>query len=691
MSVVVQKKQHEPAPKASAFLPVFDNPAPSEAQELKQLPVIVVGNGPVGMRVVSDIFARNRKQPVVLYGKEEHLPYDRVKLSSWLVGDVDWQALVKPFRRPFGSSLEERFGVSVTSINPDDHSITDSCGQTRVYDKLILATGSSAFVPDIPGIDGEGVYTLRNLSDALNLMARRARSHHTVVIGGGLLGLETARGMQPMNTRVTIVEHSDRLMANQLDERSGHLLKENIESMGFDVIIGDGIKQVLGTPRISGVRLHSGKVIHCDTVVVATGIRPHLELARQAGLAYGRGITVDDRMRSSHPDIYAVGECAEHRGNVYGLVAPGYEQAGVAASDIAGEQSKYYGSIVASRLKVIGKDVFSVGPVGHTANPAVGKSLIYEDARSGVYRKLLIDRDRLAGAIGLGEWAQSLRVQTTVTNKQRIYPWHRIRFKRTGNLWPADSGDDVLSWPDSVIVCQCTSTTRGRISEVIAQGTNSIEGVTTVCGAGSVCGSCKPLINQLLGNNETEAAISGIPWIIGFMVVSAIACALILFSPVVPYASSVQQSFELFNRTVSWHWDNLWRSTLLKQITGFTVLGAIALASTLSLRKRWLQLKSYGSFDGWRIAHLALSVIALIALLLHTGFRMGHGLNFYLMSLFIALSILGVFTAVTLGYAHQMKPAMASTLRKHTTRWHIYLTWPIPVLLGWHILKGYWY
>ena len=690
MSVVVQQKQDEPTHLSSQSSPVVNDSLHGKAQVAQQLPVVVVGNGPVGMRVVSDIFARNRKQAVVLYGQEEYLPYDRIKLSSWLVGDVDWQALVKPFRRPFGSSLEERFGVCVTSINPNENSILDSCGQTIRYSKLILATGSSAFVPDIPGIEGEGVYTLRNLSDALNLMARRARSHHTVVIGGGLLGLETARGMQPMNTRVTIVEHSDRLMANQLDERSGRLLKENIESMGFDVMIGDGIKEVLGTPRISGVRLHSGRIIDCDTIIVATGIRPHLELARQAGLAYGRGITVDDHMRTSHPDIYAVGECAEHRGNVYGLVAPGYEQAGVAVSDIAGEESKYSGSIVASRLKVIGKDVFSVGPVGHTANPAVGKSLIYEDAESGVYRKLLIDRERLAGAIGLGEWPQSLRVQTSVTNKQRIYPWHQIRFKRTGNLWPADSGDDVLSWPDSVIVCQCTSTTRGRIREVIAQGSDSAAGVTTVCGAGSVCGSCKPLINQLLGNSEPEAAISGVPWIVGLMVVSAISCALILFSPVVPYASSVQ-SFELFSRTVSWHWDNLWRSTLLKQITGFTVLAAVALASTLSLRKRWLNLKSYGSFDGWRIAHLALSVIALIALLLHTGFRMGHGLNFYLVSLFIALSVLGVFTAVTLSYAHQMKPAMASTLRKHTTRWHIYLTWPIPVLLGWHILKGYWY
>lgn len=665
---------------------------PSNSRQVPpRLPVIVVGNGPVGMRAVSEILDKDRGQPVVLYGKVAHLPYDRVKLSSWLAGDIDWQGIVKPYRRPFGSSLEERFGTCVSSIDPDDHSITDSCGQTTAYSKLILATGSSAFVPDIPGIDCEGVYTLRNLDDALNLMARRARSHHTIVIGGGLLGLETARGMQPMNTRVTIVEHSDRLMANQLDERSGQRLKEDIKLMGFSVIVSDGIKEVIGSPRVNGARLHSGRFIACDTIIVATGIRPHIELARQAGLAYGRGITVDDRMRTSHPDIYAVGECAEHRGNVYGLVAPGYEQAGVAASDIVGRESTYRGSIVASRLKVIGKDVFSIGPVGYTANPAAGKSLTYEDATSGVYRKLLIHRHRMTGAIGLGEWPQSLRIQTSVTNKSRIYPWQRMRFKRTGNLWAADSNDNVLSWPDSVIVCQCTSTTRGRIGELIIHGADSVESVGMACGASTVCGSCKPLINQLLGNTESPtSAVKGVRWLLAFMAVSVIACALILFSPVAPYATSVQ-SIDVLTRTMNWHWDNLWRSTLLKQITGFTVLAAIVLASALSLRKRLQKLMSYGSFDSWRIAHLALSAIALITLLLHTGFRMGHGLNFYLMSLFIALSLLGIATTVSLSYAHQLKPAIASTIRKHSIRWHIFLAWPIPVLLGWHVLKGYWY
>ena len=655
------------------------------------LPVVVVGNGPVGMRVVVELFARNRKQPVVVYGEEEHQPYDRIKLSSWLVGDVDWQGFVKPYRRPFGTSLTERFGIRVISIRPDERRITDSCGVTTRYSKLILATGSRAYVPDIPGIKTEGVYTLRDLNDAIALMARRARSHRTVVIGGGLLGLETARGMQPMNTHVTVVEHSDRLMANQLDERSGKLLKSRIEAMGFAVVLGDGIKEILGSPRIHAVLLHSGRTFPCDTVVVATGIRPHIELAKEAGIAYGRGITVDDCMRTSHEDVYAVGECAEHNGQVYGLVAPGYEQAGVVASNIAQQETSYKGSITASRLKVIGNEVFSVGEVGHTANPTVGKSLVFENSADGIYRKLLIEQHHLTGAIGLGEWSQSLRVQTSVTDKIRLYPWQRLRFRLTGDLWPSNDTGDVSLWPETVTVCQCTNTTRGRISELISQGADSVEKVGIGCGAGTVCGSCKPLINQLLGSAEpVKATVRGVPWLLCFMLIALIACALILFSPVIPYATSVEP-IEVFSRYINWHWDSLWRSTLLKQITGFTVLGAIVCASTLSLRKRIKPLRTYGSFDKWRIAHLALSAFALLALLAHTGFRMGHGLNFYLMSLFVALSVLGITSTLAVSFAQKVNPAMSSVIRRQSILWHIILTWPIPVLLGWHIVKGYWY
>lgn len=447
----------------------------ANADEIGRLPVVVVGNGPVGMRVVADLFALDRKQPIVLYGEEEHLPYDRIKLSSWLAGEVELDAIEKPYRRPFGTSLDERFGVKVVSIDRDAKTVLDSQGKSTAYLNLILATGSTPHLPPVLGIERHGVYTLRDMRDALHLMARRVRSHHTVVIGGGLLGLEAARGMQPTNTSVTIIEHVDRLMANQLDERSGELLKGTIEGMGFDVVVGDGIKFIRGTSQVDAVVLHSGRVIECDTVVVATGIRPNITLAQNCGLSIGRGITVDNSMRTSDPYIFAIGECAEHDGEVYGLVAPGFEQAGVAASAIAGVDSHYRGSIVASRLKVIGTQVFSVGPVGYTAHPAAGKSLVYEDPDKGIYRKLLINRDKLQGAISLGDWPQSLRTQGAVSRHDRLYPWQRIRFRRTGNIWSDDAGNSVSSWPDPLLFANAPTSIVGAYRRRSARAHNQLK------------------------------------------------------------------------------------------------------------------------------------------------------------------------------------------------------------------------
>lgn len=353
------------------------------------LPVVVVGNGPAGMRVARELLRRLPAQSLIVYGDEQQQPYNRVRLSSWLAGEVTWESLLQPLERPAGSLIEECLGYRITHIDREQRCVIDDSGRCQPYSKLILATGSRPFVPGIPGIDVEGVFTFRDVSDAERLIARRARSHRTVVLGGGLLGLEAARGMQPGNTQVTVVEHADRLLGRQLDEGASLQLQEAVEGFGLRVIVGDGVAKVLGSPRLQGVMLQSGEVLPCDTLIVATGIRPNIQLARAAHLAYGRGIQVDDRMRTSDPDIYAVGECVEHHGKVYDLVAPGFEQAGVAAADIAGIDSHYAGSIAASRLKVVGTQVFSMGPVGVDAKRHYGRTYAYRDDASGIYRKLM--------------------------------------------------------------------------------------------------------------------------------------------------------------------------------------------------------------------------------------------------------------------------------------------------------------
>ena len=652
------------------------------AMQDDDLPIVIVGNGPIGMRLAHNLLDRMPGRSVIIYGDEQYEPYNRVQLSAWLAGDVDWDSLNQPLRHDDAGRVEQRVGYRITAIDRELKQVVDSSGRTQPYAKLVLATGSSPFVPNIPGIDRDGVYTFRDLDDAQRLMARRVRSHQTVVLGGGLLGIEAARGMQPGNTRVTVIEHADRLLGRQLDEAASAELQRQIEALGIDVIIGDGIAEVIGDPRIDGVRLRSGRQIACDTLIVATGIRSNLALAREAQLAFGRGIQVDDSMRTSDPDIYAIGECAEHRGNVYGLVAPGLEQAGVAAADIAGIDSHYAGSVAASRLKVVGTQVFSMGPVGAGEDPFYGRAHVYRDEANGVYRKLLVHRNRLVGAIGIGDWDETVRLQTVIGEKRVILPWQVLRFLRTGRIWSLDDTRDVASWPASSTVCQCTGVTRGTISEAIAAGACDAATVTCRTGAGSVCGSCKPLVQDLLGSAAPAQPVALHRALLASAGIALIGALMFLFGPNLPYADSVQQT---------WQWDRLWRDGLFKQITGFSVLGLFAVGLLLSLRKRVRRFDRLGSFDGWRLAHIGLGVLVIVGLGLHTGFRIGSGLNLLLILSFSVMLLLGALSTGVIALEHRIGGALATRLRRQSVWLHILLFWPVPALLGFHVLKTYWY
>lgn len=652
------------------------------AAPVPDLPIVVVGNGVVGVRVVAELLERLPDIPVVLYGEELHPPYNRVRLSSWLAGELDQEALAQPLKRPFGTKLEERFGYRVVRIDTEARQVVDNTGATQDYRTLILATGSSPFVPSIPGIDQSGVFTFRDMDDANRLIARRARSHHTVVLGGGLLGLEAARGMQPHNTRVTVVEHGDRLLGRQLDEDGAARLQADVAALGIQVIIGDGARAVLGNGRVEAVRLRSGRELPCDTLVVAAGIRPNIELAKQAGIAFGRGIRVDDAMRTSAPGIYAVGECAEHRDRVYGLVAPGLEQAAVAAANIAETESRYAGSVAACRLKVVGTPVFSMGPMGAGEDTGGARSFVYREAEKGVYRKILVKRHRLTGAIGIGDWPETVRLQTTIGRSERVWPWQVLRFRSTGRLWPEEESQGVAAWPAGAVVCQCTGVNRGTIREAVALGACSIADVSKSTGASTVCGSCKPLVQELLGGAAALEPVALHRTLLASALIALGGALLFFLAPSLPYADSVQHH---------WHWDVLWRDGLIKQITGFTVLGLFSVGLLLSLRKRTRALDRAGGFDAWRMAHVVLGIGVVAGLAAHTGFRLGNGLNFLLMLSFSAMVLLGAVSTGIIALEHRIGGVQASRLRRQSVWIHILLFWPVPVLLAWHVLKGYWY
>ena len=519
----------------------------------------------MGIKIAQELHRRQSDSGLVIYGDEPTEPYNRVRLSGFLSGELTWQALTRDLVLPQTRNVEARLGCGVVAIDRECRTVRDAAGCIQPYAKLVLATGSRPHVPGIPGMTLPGVYTFRDARDVQKLIARRVRTRRTVVLGGGLLGLEAARAMQRFNTHVCIVEHFTRLMMRQLDEAGAKHLLEHVQRLGLDVILGDSVVRVLGSDRVSGIALRSGATLECDTIIVATGIQPNIELARAAGLHVGRGIRVNDRMQTSDPLIYAVGECAEHRDRVYGIVAPGLEQAAVAAHVLSGGDSAYSGSTVASRLKVVALPTFSIGLVTEEEAPDLARIHVHRAGDS--YRKLVTLHGRLVGAITVGECPEMSRLQQAVLSQKHLWPWQIIRFRLTGRLYPDQEVASVVHWPATATVCNCTGVTRGTLGAALAGGCNTVEALAACTGASSVCGSCRPLLAELAGSGPV-APERGWRWLLGASGVALPVVLALALLVLIPYAATVQ---------VPWQWDVLWRDGFWKQVSGFTVLALSAL------------------------------------------------------------------------------------------------------------------
>ena len=411
-------------------------------------PVVVVGTGPTGIHAVNELLRWNPQCPIVIYGGEPWSPYDRVKLSLLLSGEVHPNQLVNDLQLPDSHYVLQRHNCPIVSIDRHDRFVTDFQGRKQAFSKLILATGSHPHIPSTPGIDKKGIYTFRDLSDAQNLLARQMRSRRVIVLGGGVLGLEVARAMQRANTEVYVIEHSTRLMYNQLDDASAEALRGSVMRMGIKVVINNGVREIYGESHVEGVRLRNGRRINCDTLIIATGVRANIKLALEAGLRVGKGIRVNDLLQTSDPNIYAVGECCEHRDKVYGLVAPGLEQAGIAAHNIAYKKDAIYkGSLPLTRLKVVGLPVFSVGVVNDLERSGVHRSVVFEDPSNDVYKKLVFSRRKLVGVIAFGDTRDATLLQQAFETKRSFWPWQIRRFQRTGYLIPEAKLSSVRKLP----------------------------------------------------------------------------------------------------------------------------------------------------------------------------------------------------------------------------------------------------
>lgn len=382
-------------------------------------PLVIVGNGMAAARLVDELAKTSLgRYAVAVIGEEPRLAYNRVLLSSVLAGETGSHEIeLRPADWWRHRGVTVRYGYRVTEIDTGRRELKIEGEESMEYSKLVLATGSTPLRLNVPGADLAGVHTFRDTRDVDLLLTLAAAKKRVVVVGGGLLGLEAAYGLAKAGAPVTLLHLMDRLMERQLDGPAADLLKALVERKGIRILLNASTARIHGEDHVDAVELADGSRIEADAVIFAAGIKPNIALARDAGIAVNRGIVVNDEMQTASPDIYALGECAEHRGTCYGLVEPAYEQARVLARHLAGRPAAYQGSVVSTNLKVSGVSVFSAGDfMGGEGS----ESLVLSDVRRGTYKKLVIADGRLTGAVLIGDTIDALWYLELIRNRDKV-------------------------------------------------------------------------------------------------------------------------------------------------------------------------------------------------------------------------------------------------------------------------------
>ncbi|MBU1209964.1 MAG: nitrite reductase large subunit NirB [Alphaproteobacteria bacterium] len=476
--------------------------------------LVVVGNGMAPGRALERLFELAPGAfDVTIFNAEPRTNYDRILLSPVLSGEKQYEEIVihgDAWYEENGLTLHK--GKKVTEIGRAAKIVTAEDGTRAAYDKLLIATGSVPFIIPVPGKDLAGVLTYRDLDDVNAMLIAAEQGGHAVVIGGGLLGLEAAAGLKSRGMDVTVVHLMPTLMERQLDAAAGQLLKRELESRGIKVLTSASTREIksthpsLGPPRVRAVALDDGNEIKADIVVMAVGIRPNTALASDAGLKTGRGIQVTDRLLTSDPDIYAVGECVEFEGNVYGLVAPLYEQATIIAQELAGKPGNgFVDKALATRLKVTGVDLFSAGDF---ADGDDREEIVLRDATRGVYRRLVLKDDRIIGAVMFGDtsdsgWFFQMIKDAADIAEMRDSLIFGPAYAGGGQLDPTAA---VAALPDEAEICGCNGVCKGRIVSAIAEkGLTSVDDVRAHTKASASCGTCTGLVEQLLALSLGDA------------------------------------------------------------------------------------------------------------------------------------------------------------------------------------------
>ncbi|APU32842.1 nitrite reductase large subunit [Ectopseudomonas alcaliphila JAB1] len=478
---------------------------------MQKLKLVMIGNGMAGVRTLEELLKLAPDlYDITVFGAEPHPNYNRILLSPVLAGEQTFEEIVLNDLNWYAENdIKLLLGRKAVKIDRKKRLVIADDGSEAEYDRLLIATGSNPFILPIPGKDLQGVIGYRDIADTQMMMDTAKTHKHAVVIGGGLLGLEAANGLKLRGMDVTVVHIGDWLLERQLDSTAGRLLQKSLEDRGLKFLLPKHTAELLdnGEGRVCAVKFKDGEVIPADLVVMAAGIRPNSELAESAGIACNRGILVNDTMQTYDPRIYAIGECASHRGIAYGLVAPLFEQAKVCANHLAQLGfSRYQGSVTSTKLKVTGIDLFSAGEfMGGEGTETITLS----DPIGGVYKKLVIKDDVLVGACLYGDTAdggwyfRQIRENHNVSEIRDHLMFGEGAIGDVGH----QGADKTANMPDSMEICGCNGVCKGTIVRAIQEnGLFSVDEVKKHTKAASSCGSCAGLVEQILISTVGGAA-----------------------------------------------------------------------------------------------------------------------------------------------------------------------------------------
>ena len=474
--------------------------------------LVMIGNGMAGLRTIEEILERSDSQfDITIIGKEHYPNYNRIMLSNILQKKMTVEeTIMNPYEWYEENNIQLIVNDPVETVDRSAQTVTTSKGVEVNYDICIFATGSSAFVLPIPGSDLPSVIGWRTIEDTERMIEIAKTKKKAVVIGGGLLGLECARGLMDQGMEVTVLHLAEWLMEMQLDRKAGGMLKADLERQGMNIKLQANSKEIIGKDDVEAIKLADGRIIETDLVVMAVGIRPFTQVARDAGLEVNRGIVVNDYLQTSDPNIYAVGECSEHDGKVYGLVAPLYEQGKVLADYLTGKETEgYKGSTTFTSLKVSGCDLYSAGQIVENEN--VHGIEIFNSV-DNIYKKVYLSDGQVVGAVLYGDTDDGSRFYNMMKKHESLEDYTLVSLLYKGG---EEAVTSIADMPDDETICGCNGVDKGTIVNAITtKGLTSVEEVTKATKAGNSCGKCKGQIGELLqctlGDDFVAAKPTGI-------------------------------------------------------------------------------------------------------------------------------------------------------------------------------------